>query len=400
MHKTSYFKGIYYILLIFAIAALGVFLKLSSSFTLPVTVAILVSCVFYPIVKKMNQKLKIPWILGTLLTAVLFIIIISLLITIMGTSLSTLVAQLSKYESKLQSIYKIFAETFNLQFDKDLSFFENIWGQLKVREFVQSVALAFSGNVISVTKSIFIILLLSVFLLLEMRTGHEKVDAMFQGKVQGRILKIIKITIAEVVHYLSIKFFISLATGILVYAVLKIIKLDFAIMWAFLAFSMNFIPTFGSILSVGITSLFALIQFYPSPFPIIFVLVSMTAINMVLGNIVEPRIEGDNLGLSPFVILVSLSFWGWMWGFVGMIIAVPLMVMIKIICENVSYLHPIAILIGNKPNEIKKELSEVEPDSEDDVFTPLRSVRKRSTATGSTTNSTSTTTDSTSTNID
>ncbi len=367
MHKSSYQKGIYYILLFFAIAAFGVFLKLSSSFTLPVTVSILLSCVFYPIVKRMNEKIKMPWVLGTLIMAVLILVILSLIITIIGTSLSTMVGQFSKYESKFQSIYQVFAETFHLQFDQNLSFFENIWSQLKVREFVQSIAFAFSGNVISVTKNIFIILLLAVFLLLEMHSGHEKVDAMVQGKMQGRIVKIIKKTIAEVVHYLSIKFFISLATSIIIYIIVKIVKLDFALMWAFFAFVMNFIPTFGSILAVGLTSLFALVQFYPSPFPIIFVLVGQTAANMILGNIIEPRIEGDNLDLSPFVILVSLSFWGWMWGFVGMIIAVPLMVMIKIICENVSYLHPIAILIGNKANKTKKELSEVEPESDSEL---------------------------------
>ena len=78
---------------------------------------------------------------------------------------------------------------------------------------------------------------------------------------------------------------------------------------------------------------------------------------MVLGNLIEPRIEGDNLGISPFVILVMLSLWGWMWGFVGLILAVPLTVIMKIICENVSLLHPIAILIGNKPQDTKKEFT-------------------------------------------
>lgn len=364
MQNKEYTKGIYYILLIFAIVALGVFLKLSVAFTLPVTVAVLLSCIFYPIVKRLYQKFHMPWILGTIITAFIFVVIISLLLTIIGTSLTTIVGQYSRYESKFLSIYKVFADTFNLQFNAELSFFENMWSQLKVREFVQSTAVIFSGNVISLTKSIFIILLLSIFLIIEMKHGHEKVDAMFQGKVQGRIITIIKKTIAEVVHYLSIKFFISLATGFCVFLVTKLMRLDFAIMWAFVAFIMNFIPTFGSIISVGLTTIFALIQFYPSPFPIIFILVSLTLINVILGNIVEPRIEGKNLGLSPFVILVSLSFWGWMWGFVGMIIAVPLMVMIKIICENVSYLHSIAIFIGNKPLETKQELSEVEPESD------------------------------------
>ncbi len=365
MQKDKHTKGIYYILVMFAIVALGVFLKLSSSFTLPVTVAILVSCVFYPVVKKLNERIKIPWVLGTLITTLIFVIIISLLITIMGTSLTTIVSQYSRYESKFLSIYKVFAETFNLQFNSELSFFENLWSQLKVREFVQSAAISFSTDIISVSKSLLLVLLLSVFLLIEMKNGHEKIDAMFKGKVQGRVVTIVKKTIPEVMRYLSIKFFISLLTAVLVYFSIILMKLDFAIMWAFISFILNFIPTFGSILSVGLTSIFALLQFYPHPFAPIFVLVSMTLINFVLGNIIEPRIEGKNLDISPFVILVSLSFWGWMWGFVGMIIAVPLMVMIKIICENVSYLHPIAILLGNKTDDTLKELSDVEPEEED-----------------------------------
>ena len=83
----------------------------------------------------------------------------------------------------------------------------------------------------------------------------------------------------------------------------------------------------------------------------------MLSVNMVLGNIIEPRTEGKHLGLSPFVILVSLSIFGWIWGFAGMIIAVPMTVIIKIICENVSFLHGIAVLLGNttEPPKKKKE---------------------------------------------
>ena len=172
-------------------------------------------------------------------------------------------------------------------------------------------------------------------------------------------------TIKEVVHYLSIKFFISFATSILVFILLMIMKIDFAIIWAFLAFIMNFIPTFGSIISVGITSLFALIQYFPNPIPMFVVLIGMTAINFTLGNIIEPKIEGDNLDLSPFIILVSLLFWGWMWGFVGMILSVPIMVILKIICENFKILHPIAILLGNKTSKTLKELSNFEDEEEE-----------------------------------
>ena len=105
-------------------------------------------------------------------------------------------------------------------------------------------------------------------------------------------------------------------------------------------------------------TIFSVLQFYPAPARTVFVLVFTTLVNFILGNIVEPKVEGKNLGLSPFVILVSLTFWGWMWGLVGMIIAVPLMVIIKITCENVSFLHPVAVFLGNRPTFSEKKSGE------------------------------------------
>ena len=177
-------------------------------------------------------------------------------------------------------------------------------------------------------------MLFAAFLLAEMHLTQDKITYAFDGKNRSRTKRILANIGSEVSHYISIKFVISLATGILLTLGLLAMHLDFALFWGFIAFIMNFIPTFGSIISVLITTLFALLQFYPSPAPILGIALYSTAVNFVLGNIVEPRIEGENLGVSPFIILVSLSLWGWMWGFLGMVIAVPIMVIIKIICEN------------------------------------------------------------------
>ena len=130
-----------------------------------------------------------------------------------------------------------------------------------------------------------------------------------------------------------------------------IIGLDFPIVWGFLAFIMNFIPIFGSVISVGLTTIFSLIQFYPSWGKTLFILIFMTTINIVIGNIIEPRIEGKNLGISPVAILISLSIWGYIWGFTGMLLAVPLTVIIKIICENLEYTKSFAIILGNDPRQ-------------------------------------------------
>ena len=94
--------------------------------------------------------------------------------------------------------------------------------------------------------------------------------------------------------------------------------------------------------------MFALLQFYPHYGKVIFIFLFMVAVNFLLGNILEPRIEGERLGLSPFAILVSLALWGYLWGFIGMILAVPMTVIVKIFCENIPYLNLISTVLGNK----------------------------------------------------
>ena len=368
MSEKNYSRQIFLILLIFSVVLLGVLGKVLSSVIIPVVVSVLMSLVLYPIIKKLYLKFHLPWALGTVLMVVSVLIVIALLGTFVGNSVSAFLSQYSKYETKLLSLYKLLADTFNFQFDADKNFFENLWAQLRVREFLQSFAFSVSGNLISFTKTFGLILLFTFFLLLELKFGGEKVDAMFKFSLKERVRGIFKKIISDTARFLSIKFLISLATGFSIFLMCLVIGLDFAPMWAFLAFILNFIPTFGSIFSVLIMTVFATLQFYPNPARIVLIFIFTTLINFILGNIIEPKIEGKNLGVSPFVILVSLTFWGWMWGFVGMILAVPVMVIIKICFENIEILQPFAILIGNRPFETMKEFysEKNEKDESDD----------------------------------
>ena len=199
-------------------------------------------------------------------------------------------------------------------------------------------------------KTLFLVVLLSIFLLAEFKKTKHKVRLAFTDEHNLRVIKIVHNIIKDTTHYISIKFVISLFTGIFIFIACALTRMDFPLVWAFLAFCFNFIPTFGSTASCVITILFSIIQFYPSPVAPIIIGIWVIAVNMILGNVIEPKIEGDNLGISPFVILVSLSLAGWLWGILGMILAVPLMVIIKIVCENISYLKPIAVFLGNKSN--------------------------------------------------
>jgi predicted PurR-regulated permease PerM len=139
------------------------------------------------------------------------------------------------------------------------------------------------------------------------------------------------------------------------------VNLEFAVVWGIIQFILNFIPSIGSI-TVGVgAGLFALIQFWPDPVPVMLVVLIMVGVNMIIGYGFEPKIMGDNLGLSPIVVLMSLVIWGWIWGFAGMILAVPMMVIIRIICEGIPVLEPISILLGSRRAVMaKKAVTEAE----------------------------------------
>ena len=348
MGVSNYGKKVFYILLFFAAVLGGVICKTLDTVMIPVILAIMLSFVLLPIIKFLSYKLKCPWVLSCVIVIVLFVIAFFGISSLLLTSLTSIVAEYPKYETKFLTIYEIVAKNLGLEFDEGKSFIENLFKNLQVREYVQKTALFLSSGLVSFGKNFFLVMLLSVFLLIEMRLTKLKMRHTF-SQDREKVTRVTHQIVNDTMRYISIKFIISLSTGILAYLGTTLIGMDFPIIWGFISFIMNFIPVFGSVIAVGITTLFSVMQFYPSLGTPIFVLIFMTSINMVLGNILEPRIEGKNLGISPFVILVSLSLWGYIWGFLGMILAVPVTVIIKIICENIPELNGIAIILGNSP---------------------------------------------------
>jgi predicted PurR-regulated permease PerM len=184
------------------------------------------------------------------------------------------------------------------------------------------------------------------FFLAEASFFREKLETAYEGR-SDRLNRMGHDIMNQVTRYLTAKFFISLANGIAVAIPLHFIGVEFAVIWGLVQFVLNFIPTLGSITAGVTVSVFALIQFWPEPLPVILTILTMLGANMIT-TVVDPKIIGDNVGLSPVVILISLSAWGFIWGFAGMILAVPMMVTVKIICENFPILEPISILMGSR----------------------------------------------------
>ncbi len=346
--ERDYTKPIFFVLLFFAFILTGFLCKVLSSVLIPVSIAIFMALAFYPVVRNLEIKTKINWVVGCLIIVAIILIVIFFVSGILVKGFSTIANEYSKYETRFMSIYKLIASQFNLAIDEEKSFVNNMWNILEVRQYIQEIALGLSGGVLNFSKSLLLIMIMFAFLLIEIKGFKRRITNAVKDENKQTILNISQQIGEDVVRFLSIKFFISLATGILVYLAALIIKLDFPIVWAFIAFVMNFIPTFGSIISTLFTTIFALLQFYPHYGKVIFIFLFMIAVNFILGQILEPRIEGERLGLSPFAILVSLALWGYIWGFIGMILAVPMTVIIKIFCENIPYLNFVSVVLGNK----------------------------------------------------
>ena len=146
-------------------------------------------------------------------------------------------------------------------------------------------------------------------------------------------------------HYLSIKTYVSMLTGVLIWLSLTIIGVNYAILWGLIAFLLNYIPNIGSLLAALPTVLFAMLQLGLSGF--IWTSVSYLLINMIVGNIVEPKVMGKGLGLSTLVVFISLIVWGFLLGIVGVFLSVPITIAIKILLEQNKKTRWIAILLGS-----------------------------------------------------
>ena len=344
------FAAANFILMLFlSIAVALAILKIAAQVLIPVVIAMLLSLVLVPIAAFLNRKLKIPNVLCTILVLLAFISVVLFVGTILISSTRSIVDQYPKYEQRFLSIYEHIAEMMELPFDEGLSLFTNLWMQEGVRSFIQDVAIMLSTKLFSLIKDFSMIVLFCFFFMSEFRYFNTKMEFAFADVMPNKIRSMITDITNQVIKYISVKFFISLLTGITVYLGCLCTGLSFPILWGFIAFVMNFIPTIGSIFSCLITIIFALLQFWPSLLPVVIISVVLIGANTLFGNIIEPKIQGENLGLSPFIIIVALSVWGWIWGFAGMVIAVPLMVVIKIICENVEFLKPVSILLGTAP---------------------------------------------------
>lgn len=195
--------------------------------------------------------------------------------------------------------------------------------------------------------ALILVLLYVGFMLAERRTFSDKVRRIFPGSSQSAAAQQTLGAIMQGIRdYIWIKTLMSLLTGLVSYAVLRWLGLDFAETWALLIFLLNYIPSIGSILGVVFPALLALVQF-DALWPFLVIAVFLSAAQFLIGNVLEPAVMGNTLNLSPLVVLVSLAFWGSIWGVVGAVLSVPLTAAIVIACSKLPNWRWLAVLLSN-----------------------------------------------------
>ena len=193
----------------------------------------------------------------------------------------------------------------------------------------------------------FLVLLLVIFILFEAAGFRNKLAVAFGG--EGEHLRQLGRMAAQVQQYLVIKTAVSTATGLFIGVWVWMVGLDAPQLWGVLAFAFNFIPTLGSIFAAVPAVLLALIQPDISPVGAVVIAAGYAGVNVVFGNFVEPTLMGRRLGLSTLVVFMSLVFWGWVWGPVGMLFSVPLTMAVKIALENTNEFRWVAVMLDANP---------------------------------------------------
>lgn len=290
------------------------------------------------------QKKGVPKVLALLFIIVAFLSVLFLIGVLIGTSVNDFTSNLPFYQEKLtnqtQALISWLVEKSYVKPDFQLT---KILNPAAVLNVVANALNQISG----IFADGFLILFTVIFMSLEINTLPRKLKKVFKNP--DKSLSQVNEIYQDINRYIGIKTLTSLGTGVLVYIFLLIVGVDYPLLWGVLAFVLNYIPTIGSIIAVIPPLLLSLVQL--GFIEAIEVLAGYITINTIIGNILEPKFMGMGLGLSTLVVFLSLVFWGWVLGPIGMILSVPLTITIKIALDSSEETRWLAVMLGPETSE-------------------------------------------------
>lgn len=295
-------------------------------------------------------KRFIPYWLSNILVFTLIILAFGFVSEIITNSISELTTSYSQYEPNVENIIKKISGYFHVDVVTSI---KSLVGDFNYGSVLGDIANGVSG----ILGDTFMILIYALFIFLEESSLIKKTRKIFKSEKSynnmNSILNKIEFSIS---NYLRLKTYVSVITGVLSYTILFFVGVDSAPFWAFLIFLLNYIPTVGSLIATVFPAFFCLIQFGELT-PFLIVLIAVGAVQIIVGNLIEPRLFGKSLNVSPLITILSLAVWGKIWGITGMVLSVPITVIMIIVFSQFEKTRAIAILLSEngEVDEIRKD---------------------------------------------
>jgi len=335
MEKQKATIGYYFIIAASVVIVLaGV--KAASVIIVPFLLSLFLATILSPLYLWL-QKLGLGGLLSLIIIVLLLFLIIGSMVTLVGSSVQDFSQNVPFYEVKLREDLGNFVEFFDkMGIHVPKKDFLDMFQTSSVMRYIATTLKSLG----SLLTNSFMIILTVTFMLMEISQFTVKIEK----SNSNSLAQLIEIS-DKIKHYILLKALTSAATGISIIIILKLFGIHYAILWGLLAFVLNFIPNIGSILAAVPAVLMALIQY--SPVVALYVMLGYLIVNVTIGSIIEPRILGRGLGLSTLIVFLSLIFWGWLLGPIGMLLSVPLTIMIKIALQTQPNTRWIAILLDS-----------------------------------------------------
>jgi len=314
-------------------------MRAASSIIVPFLLSVFLATICSPPLFWMQRK-SIPKPLAVLSILIGIIAIGFLMVVFVGTSLNGLSSALPVYQERLAEMTAtFFSRLKGLGLDVSYGVLTDYFDTGKIASVAGNTLTGLRG----VLKNIFLILLMFLFLLLEASGFPNKLRAVVKDP-EDSIVGLSKFT-ENLNRYLAIKTLFSILTGVIIWGWLCLLRVDYPLLWGLLAFMLNYVPSIGSIIAAIPAVILALIQLGTGS--ALLTCLGYIIVNVAIGSIIEPRFMGQRLGLSALVVFLSLVFWGWVLGPVGMLLSVPLTMIVKIALQSNDDTQWLAIILGS-----------------------------------------------------
>jgi len=314
-------------------------IKFAATIVIPFLLSLFIAIILSPSYTFLKSK-GLPNAIAIIIVIALFLLLLAFVAKLIGTSVHSFSANIEVYASKLTIYYQAFSKfSADLGLEIPVSEITTMFDTKSAMRFFTS----FINGLSSLFTNGFVVILTVVFMLLESKNFSYKIRHLDRDT---DTLKHIDQIFSQIKSYMVIKSLISLFTGLLVWLFLSYVGTDYAFLWGVMAFLFNFIPNIGSIIAAVPAVLITLVQL--GGLSALVVSLFYIVVNVAIGSLIEPKVMGKGLGLSTLVVFLSLIFWGWLLGIVGMLLSIPLTIMAKIIFDANKDTKWIALLLGSK----------------------------------------------------